>query len=79
MIPLVGGDGDDDLMGGAGGDTFVFGPGSGSDVILDLTVGGTDADVTARGTNDRIDLSAFGIRASDLPDLISDAGRQRHH
>ena len=55
-------------------DTFVFGPGSGSDVILDLTVTG-DACYRYRllmVSNDRIDLSAFGIRPGDLEDLISE-------
>ena len=69
---LDGGAGDDDLTGGDGVDTFVFGMDSGSDVILDLNVTGTAATADTDGTNDLIDLSAFGIRPGDLPDLISE-------
>ena len=69
---LDGGAGDDDLTGGGGVDTFVFGMDSGSDVILDLTADGTAATADTDGTNDLIDLSAFGIRPGDLPDLISE-------
>ena len=73
---LDGGVGDDDLRGDTAGNTgadiFVFGPGSGSDVILDLNVDGTDATATTDRDHDRIDLSAFGIREGDLEGLISE-------
>ena len=61
---LMGGAGNDDLDGGAGTDTFVFSPGNGDDVIVD------DADAFS-ATEDKIDLSAFGIRAADMAGLIS--------
>ena len=71
---LVGGAGDDDLTGGDGVDTFVFGPGDGSDVIIDIQIGGNAAEeITNRtGNGDYIDLTAFGIRLGDLMDLLSE-------
>ena len=66
---LIGGAGDDDLYGGTGYENdiniFVFSPkdGRGSDIIFDF-----DKD------NDRIDLSAFNLRASDLVSLIDQRG-----
>ena len=71
---LVGGAGDDDLMGDEGADIFVFSPGNGSesDVILDLDVTSAAATATGDREHDRIDLSAFGIRAGDLDDIISE-------
>ena len=72
---LVGGAGDDDLTGGDGVDTFVFGPGDGSDVIISIQVDpATPATATANrdGNGDYIDLTAFGIRPGDLPDLLSE-------
>ena len=64
---LIGGAGNDDLDGGAGIDTFVFAPGNGDDVIVD----DTDAFDATATTGDKIDLSAFNIRAADLAGLIS--------
>ena len=79
---LDGGTGDDDLTGGDGttdtaNDTFVFGLDNGSDVITDFSAGTApsspaDTDRGATDGGDFIDLSAFGIRPSDLADLISD-------
>ena len=73
---LVGGAGDDDLTGGTGNDTFVFGLGNGSDVIITFEPGTAPVDDTPgadrTGDHDFIDLSAFGIRAGDLPDLLSE-------
>ena len=57
---LNGGAGDDDLTGGDGDDTFVFEPGNGDDVI-----------VTFVSTEDKIDLSAFGLDADELKAAIS--------
>ena len=57
---LNGGAGDDDLTGDAGNDTFVFAPGNGDDVII-----------TFAEADDKIDLSAFGIRADELKAAIS--------
>ncbi len=71
---LDGGTGDDDLTGGNGVDTFVFGPDNGSDVIISLQIEGTAATAVGNrtGNGDYIDLTAFGIRAGDLPDLLSE-------
>ena len=74
---LIGGSGDDDLYGNdvAGNadsdiDIFVFSPkdGSGNDIIIGFE-GGADATVV-----DRIDLSAYNLRASDLVPLIEARG-----
>ena len=75
---LDGGAGDDDLQGDADvgnntdGDTFVFSLGNGSDVILDFNVAGAAAAEDTDSVHDKIDLSDFGIRESDLEDLISE-------
>jgi Ca2+-binding RTX toxin-like protein len=71
---LYGGAGDDDMDGGNGVDTFVFGPGDGSDVIVDIQIGGTLATENGNrtGDGDYIDLTAFGIRPGDLMDLLSE-------
>ena len=61
---LYGGTGGDELSGGAGTNTFVFGPdkATAADYISDWST----------GTNNKIDLSAFGIKdADDLAALIS--------
>ena len=77
---LTGGDGKDTFIGGAGDDDldgtdtddaidiFVFSPkdGRGNDIIINF-------DPTGQ-TEDRIDLSAFNLRASDLVDLIEHRG-----
>ena len=62
---LIGGIGDDDLYGEDGGDTFVFSPkdGNSRDIIFDF-----------KEADDRIDLSAFNLRASDLAPLITERG-----
>ena len=57
---LNGGAGDDDLTGGADADTFVFEPGNGDDVI-----------VTFAEADDKINLSAFGLKSDELKAAIS--------
>ena len=54
---LTGGAGDDVMNGDAGEDTFIFGPGDGD---------GDDVIVNLSATEDKIDLSAFGISAAQL-------------
>ena len=70
---LIGGTGNDDLTGGGGADTYVFTPGNGDDVITTgfTAATGTIAAVSLTDTVDKIDLSAFGLKAGDLVDLIS--------
>ena len=60
---INGGAGNDWLDGGPGDDTFVFEPGSGNDIIMDFTSGGTD----------RIELRGF-TNADGIP-LASVTGR----
>ena len=65
---LIGGSGDDDLYGGSSDgaiDIFVFSPkdGRANDIVLEFET-----------ANDRIDLSAFNLRASDLVPLIEARG-----
>ena len=57
---INGGAGDDDLNGNAGADTFVFAPGNGDDVIIEFGE-----------TEDKIDLSAFGLKSDELKAAIS--------
>ena len=61
---LDGGAGRDEMTGGFGNDTFRFAPGFGNDEVMDF-----DADPT--GGQDFLDISAFGITASNF------AGRVR--
>ena len=63
---LVGGTGSDTLDGGDGDDIYVFGPDK-------VTAGDyiTDFDEPNETDNDKIDLSAFGIKADELPGLLS--------
>jgi VCBS repeat-containing protein len=56
---LIGGTGDDTLVGSGHDDTFVFGPGFGRDTVVDF-------DDNARGSQDVLDISAFGITAADF-------------
>ena len=65
---LTGGSGDDDLTGDGGADTFVFSTADAgdSDVILDFD--------TTQGTNDVLDLSAFGLDMEQLMDAIEYRG-----
>ncbi|MBS0125639.1 calcium-binding protein [Thetidibacter halocola] len=59
---LAGGQGDDTLSGGAGPDTFLFYRRAGFDTITDFENG-----------VDRIDMTAFGIRATDFASIIAPA------
>ena len=59
---LNGGKDDDTLTGGGGADVFVFNRNAGFDVITDFENG-----------VDRIDLSAFGIRAADYASIVAPA------
>jgi len=56
---LIGGFGDDTLIGSGHDDVFVFGPGFGRDTIDDF-------DDNARGSQDTLDITAFGITAADF-------------
>ncbi len=61
---LIGGLGDDTLLGSGHNDVFVFGPGFGRD-----TVG--DYDDNARGSQDVLDISAFGITFDDFFERVT--------
>ncbi len=64
---LTGFGGNDTLIGDEGDDLFVIGPGDGQDIISDFTPGA--------GTDDRIDLTAFGFaNFNAILDRSSDAG-----
>ena len=61
---LAGGAGDDSLTGGTGDDTFVYS--GGSDTIADLRI-------SARGTSEKIDISALALSSSDLEKVLAAA------
>ncbi|TWH96157.1 putative Ig domain-containing protein [Bradyrhizobium daqingense] len=56
---LIGGIGNDTMNGGAGSDTFVFAPGFGNDRIQGF-------DANPAGGQDFLDVTAFGISATDF-------------
>ncbi len=66
---LIGGAGDDTLIGSGHDDTFVFGPGFGRDTVDDF-------DDNGRGSQDILDITAFGITAADFDArvVITDIG-----
>ena len=61
---LIGGTGDDTLIGSGHDDVFVFGPGFGRDTVVDF-------DDNARGSQDVLDISAFGITFDDFFERVT--------
>jgi VCBS repeat-containing protein len=61
---VIGGIGNDTMNGGAGNDIFVFAPGFGNDRIQSF-------DANPAGGQDRLDISAFGIRTSDFATRVA--------
>lgn len=59
---LLGGVGDDTMTGGAGAGVFVLGPWSGSDLITDFEDG-----------VDQVDISRFGLLASNYSNVVAPA------
>ena len=61
---LIGGTGDDTLIGSGHEDVFVFGPGFGRDTVADF-------DDDARGSQDVLDISSFGITFDDFFERVT--------